>query len=105
MGRITKKVVAQTINDFFERVEMPYEVDAKNIERSYFTQDQYEAGATCHHITAYHKTNTNNVPLSIYTMQGFKSMQNEIAEKEGRFLTVKNYGRNQMLDLWVVVDG
>ena len=102
--RVTKKVIAKVVNDYFERIEMPFEVDPKEIEATRYTSDQYEAGATHHFIPARHKENPNQYNyIQIYTMQTMGSMTDELKRFKGMNVEVKNYGRNRKLDLWVVI--
>jgi len=102
--RVTKKVVAKAINEWFDTVEMPYSVLPENIERTYFTPNEYEGGATHHFIVAKHKEDINYSDMTIFTMQSMKSMQDELNRFKGTKITIQNYGSSRhMMDYWLVI--
>lgn len=103
--RVTKKTLAQGINTWLDKVELPYSVSHEDIERTYFTPNEYESGATSHYITARHKTKTTYNNIIIYTMQSMRSMQDELKKFKGSKITVKNYGHHKhQMDYWVVIE-
>lgn len=102
--RVTKITLAKAINEWLDKVEISYSVSPDDIERTQFTFDQYEGGATHHHIVAKHKTDDKYSDLYIYTMQTMNSMQQELNNNENSILTIENFGSSRhRQDFWVVI--
>lgn len=102
MKRVTKKIIAKAINDHFDKIKLPFSVDPNEIEQTRFSRDQYEGGATHHHIVAKHKTNKTFLTIPVYTMEGFKSMQDEMKMFPERKLTISRLG-DVHSEFWIYV--
>ncbi len=102
--RITKKILAEHLCAYFDKLEMPYSVSYKDIETTRFTADQIESGATRLWITARHKTDENYADIHIMSMYNLRELSVEMKRFEFTKIILRDWSRYKLgtfQDMWI----
>lgn len=94
--RITKKYLAQFINDWLNDRELEYVVIPEEIENTRYSRADYEAGATKLYIIANHKTSSTLPHIQFYSSYTLSELS-KITTEQNCGLIIENHDRRYSL--------